>query len=421
MEHVYVLGGSQTDFERNWTKEGKNILALLREVVADGLTNTNIDYNEIDKLKKKNRIAVFVGNFNSEQYISQGHLGAMVTEIDKSFYGVSGARYEAACASGSAALDAAIAKLNSCEIDMAIVIGVEIMKSVSSEIGGEYLGAAAYYEQEAKGILYPFPNLFSRLADELISKYSLDETRFLDNLAEISRINYENAKKNQLAQTRNWFMDGLHAQTRNTSTNSIVGGKLAISDCSQVTDGACMVVISNKQYAENNCKKNAKDINEIPIVKGYGHRVAPFTFTNKIKESKQNPYILPWTKQTIDDAYIRAKMSVNDIDFFEVHDCFTSSEYAIISCLGLSLPGEEYKVIEEGYIDFTGKSPINPSGGLIGVGHPVGATGVRMFLDLYKQVSGSAGDYQLEKASNGMMLNIGGTATTNYAFIIGKQ
>lgn len=92
-----------------------------------------------------------------------------------------------------------------------------------------------------------------------------------------------------------------------------------------------------------------------------------------------------------------------------------------ISSFGLTNPGEEYKAIESNMIAFNGEKPINPSGGLIGCGHPVGASGVRMFLDLYKQVAGKAEGYQLNKADNGMMLNIGGSATTNYVFILGKE
>ena len=110
---------------------------------------------------------------------------------------------------------------------------------------------------------------------------------------------------------------------------------------------------------------------------------------------------------------------------FETHDCFTSSEYAAISCFGITEPGKEFIAIENGIIDFDGEKPINPSGGLIGCGHPVGASGCRMFLDIYKQISGKAGSYQVKKKNgdipiNGMMLNIGGTATTNYAFVIGR-
>ena len=132
-------------------------------------------------------------------------------------------------------------------------------------------------------------------------------------------------------------------------------------------------------------------------------------------------FILPWTRQAVLDAYNRANLKVTDIDFFETHDCFTSSEYAAISAFGITEPGKEFEAIESGSIMFDGEHPINPSGGLIGCGHPVGATGVRMLLDLYKQLAGRAGSYQVRKADNGLMLNIGGSATTNYVFIVGRK
>ena len=96
---------------------------------------------------------------------------------------------------------------------------------------------------------------------------------------------------------------------------------------------------------------------------------------------------------------------------FPFHDCFTSSKHAAISAFGQTKLGKEYEAVESGVIEFTGPKPINPSGGLIGCGHPVGASGARMFLDLYKQMMGAAGDYRVEGAKNGMMLNIGGGAT----------
>ena len=138
-------------------------------------------------------------------------------------------------------------------------------------------------------------------------------------------------------------------------------------------------------------------------------------------ESCTSEYILPWTRQAVLDAYNRANLTVSDIDFFETHDCFTSSEYAAISAFGITKPGYEFEAVENGIVFFDGSQPINPSGGLIGCGHPVGASGVRMFLDLYKLIADKAGDYQVKKAENGMMLNIGGSATTNYTFIIGRD
>lgn len=264
------------------------------------------------------------------------------------------------------------------------------------------------------GIDFPFPNLFGKLADETIKKYSLNEKRYLDSLAMISTKNYENAKRNPLAQTRKWFMNYEQASTRGTKTNPLVGGKLAVSDCSQVTDGAAVVVLGSERLIKRHQKK-------CPIVKGYGHRVAPLLFENKIREAEQSAYILPWTRKSVEDAYKRADLTVGDIDVFETHDCFTSSEYAAVSAFGLCEPGHEFEVIEDGLTRFEGIKPINPSGGLIGCGHPVGASGARMFLDLYKQITGNAGSYQIDRVKNGMMLNIGGSATTNYVFIIGED
>ena len=417
MNNVYILGGAQTDFERNWTKEGKNVVGILKEAFTDGLNDAGLSYDDIISLNKANRLACYVGNFIAEQYISQGHLGALITEVSPAFYGVPCARYEAACASSSVALDAAITKIQNGDYDVAVVIGWELMKTVDSKVGGDILGRAAYYEKEGKGIDFPFPKLFGRLADETIKKYNLDENRYMSALAQISNNNYSNAKRNSMAQTRKWFMSYEQANMRGTATNMLVGGRLATSDCSQVTDGAAVVILCSKEFIDERNIKNA------PVVKGYGHRVAPMRFDKKMEESKDNKYILPWTRKAVLDAYRRSGLTIDDINVFETHDCFTSSEYVAISAFGITEPGEEWNAVEDGTIAFDGAKPINPSGGLIGCGHPVGASGARMFLDIYKQVAGKAGKYQVKngEVKNALMLNIGGSATTNYVFIVGKE
>lgn len=412
MSKVYILGGAQTDFERNWKKEGKGMVAILKEVVADGLGNAGLNFNDVKSLNQENRVACFVGNFIAEKYVDQGHLGAFLTEVNPAFYGVPSARYEAACASSSVAIDAAATKIRADEYDVAIVVGWELMKTVESRVGGDFLGRAAYYEKEGKGIDLPFPKLFGKLADETLKKYpELDEKRYMDALARISVINYSNAKRNPLAQTRKWFMSYEQASTRDTETNPLVGGRLGVSDCSQVTDGAAVVVLCSERFMEE------RGIEGKPIIKGYGHRTAPMLFEKKMADNEGSEYTLPWTRQACLDAYKRAGLGVQDIDVFETHDCFTSSEYAAISAFGLTEPGKEYEAVEDGTVERL----INPSGGLIGCGHPVGASGARMMLDLYKQVTGTAGGYQLEDVTNGMMLNIGGSATTNYVFVVGKR
>ena len=416
MSKVYILGGAQTDFERNWTKEGKGMVALLKEAVADGLIQADLNFDDVKSLNADNRVACFVGNFIAERYVDQGHLGAFLTEVDSSFYGVPSARYEAACASSSVAIDAAATKIRAGEYDVAIVVGWELMKTVESRIGGDYLGRAAFYEKEGKNIDLPFPKLFGKLADETLKKYpNLDEKRYMDALARISVINYMNAKRNPLAQTRKWFMSYEQARTRGTETNPLIGGRIAVSDSSQVTDGAVVVVLASERFV------NERGYKDKPVIKGYGHRTAPMMFEKKMADNENSAYVLPWTRQTVLDAYRRSRLTVDDIDVFETHDCFTSSEYSAISAFGITEPGKEYEAIESGLIAFEGAKPINPSGGLIGCGHPVGASGARMLLDLYKQVTSTAGGYQVAGAKNGMMLNIGGSATTNYVFIVGIE
>ena len=414
MSKVYIIGGSQTDFERNWKKEGKGMIALLKEVMADGLNDAGLTFDDIRTLNSENRVACFVGNFIAEKYVDQGHLGAFLTEVDPAFYGVPSARYEAACASSSVAIDAAQTKIKAGDYDVAIVVGWELMKTVDSKTGGDVLGRAAFYEKEGLGIDLPFPKLFGRLADETLKKYpDLDEKRYMSALARISAINYSNAKRNPLAQTRRWFMSYEQANSRGTDTNPLVGGKLGVSDCSQVTDGAAVIIFSSERFVKE------RNLQNKPIIKGYGHRTAPMLFDKKMADNVDSEYVLPWTRQACLDAYKRASLSVDEIDVFETHDCFTSSEYAAISAFGITKPGKEYEAVESDLISFKGNKPINPSGGLIGCGHPVGASGARMMLDLYKQVTGIAGDYQIQGAKNGMMLNIGGSATTNYVYIVG--
>ena len=124
--------------------------------------------------------------------------------------------------------------------------------------------------------------------------------------------------------------------------------------------------------------------------------------------------------QALADARARAGMTdITDLDGLETHDCFTITEYMAIDHCGLTAPGESWKAVEEGRITRDGDFPINPSGGLIGLGHPVGATGVRMVLDCARQVTGQAGNYQIANAENMITFNVGGSTTTCASFVVG--
>lgn len=404
---TYILGGYQTDFIRNWSKENKHLMAMYQEAVEGAMLDVKIDPEEID--------VAHVGNFAAELYCMQGHLGAFFVNIHPAFRGLPTSRHEAACASGSIAIMAADAEIEAGRYDLACVLGVEQMKTVDPAEGGNFLGTAAWYELEGKDVEFPFPKLFGQLGDEYDKRYGLK----YEYLAEISNINYSNARKNPNAQTRTWYMNKDHACLQDDN-NPAVGGRVRISDCSQVTDGAAAVFLASETYAQKWAERNGKKLSDIPYIKGWGHHTAPILLTDKFEESKDSEYILPHVRSTVTDAYKRAGIAdVSGIDGIETHDCFTTSEYMAIDHFGLTKPGESWKAIEEGVIALDGKCPINPSGGLIGAGHPVGATGTRQVLDCYKQVTDTAGDFQVKGAKNMITLNIGGSGTTSVSFIVG--
>ena len=404
---VYILGGYQTDFARNWLKEGKTFVDMIQEAVSAGLTATGIDPKVVE--------VAHVGNFAAELYCKQGHLGAFLPELNPVLSGIPTARHEAACASGSVAMLMASAEIEAGRYNLALVVGVEQMKTVDPATGGDFLGTAAWYEQEAKGIEFPFPKLFGRLGDEYEKRFGLKE----EHLTRIAEINFSNARRNPLAQTRSWFTNETQNLTSGKYANP-VAGRLRVRDCSQVTDGATSLFLASEAFARRYATDRGLKLEQLPRILGWGHRTAPIKFDTKIAESKGNPYVLPHTRRAILDAFQRAGLpDVWKVQGIETHDCFTTSEYMAIDHFGLTKPGESWRAIEEGVIGFGGKLPINASGGLIGCGHPVGATGTRQALDACKQVTGQAGDYQIDGAKKIATLNIGGSGTTTVAMVIG--
>ncbi|MBM3289594.1 MAG: thiolase domain-containing protein [Candidatus Hydrogenedentes bacterium] len=404
---VYVLGGYQTDFAVNYAKQGRTIVDIILDTVRGTLSATRIGPREID--------AAHVGNFIGELMCYQGHLGAFFLEADPAFSGLPTARHEAACASGSIATLAAMAEIESGRDDCVCVLGVEMERNLPGAETAAHLGVAAWHARECVGVKYPWPMLFSRLGDEYEKRYGLDDS----HLRAIGRINFANAKRNPNAQTRTWTLTD-ESFSDDPEKNPVVEGRVRRQDCSQVTDGGAAVILASKNFAEDYARRNGIAIDRIPRILGWGHHTARIAFDDKIAESQDSPYVLPHVRNTIVDAFARAGVSgIEAIDAIETHDCFTTTEYMAIDHFGITKPGESWKAIEEGTIAFDGKTPINPSGGLMGVGHPVGASGVRMLLDAYKQVTGAAGEYQVADAKRAATLNIGGSGTTSVSFVVG--
>jgi len=406
---VFVLGGHQTDFARNVAREGGELVDLVSDGVRGALAATRIDAGEVQ--------SAHVGNFMAELTCYQGHLGAFFLEADPAFRGLPTARHEAACASGSIALLSAAAEIEAGRYDLVCVLGVEMERNIPGDEASAHLGVAAWHARECQGVKYPWPKLFSDLGDVYEERYGLRR----EHLARIAEKNFSNARSNPLAQTRAWrFGEG--AFDEDDDQNPVIEGRIRRQDCSQVTDGAAAVFLASERFTDGWARRNGLRLEEVPRILGWGHHTAPMLFSEKMEESKGGAYVFPHVRRTIEDAFARAGLGgVEEIDAIETHDCFTTTEYMAIDHFGITPPGESWRAIEEGVTERDGRIPVNPGGGLMGIGHPVGATGVRMLLDAWKQTTDAAGETQVAGARRVATLNIGGSGTTSVSFVVGPR
>ncbi len=404
-ENIWVLGGHQSDFARNLVREGLDFADLTTEVVQKTLESASVGGADIG--------VVHVANAFGQLFTGQGQLGAMPATVHPDLWGTPASRHEAACASGSIAVLAAMADLRAGNYDSALVIGIELEKTVSGDAAAGHLGAAAWIGHEGQDATFMWPHMFSEIAEEYDERYGLDEV----HLRAIAQINFKNARNNPNAQTRGWDVPDLVAGLgRDDVTNPVIEGRIRRFDCSQVTDGGAGVVLVNDSYLRDH---PGAVVTPLGRVLGWGHRTVGLGLQQKLDHDRDNPYVLPHLRDAVNDAFDRAGITLDALDGLETHDCFTPSEYVAIDHIGLTGPGESWKAIENGEIEMGGILPINPSGGLIGGGHPVGASGVRMLLDAAKQVSGTAGDYQVEGAKTFGTLNFGGSTATTVSLVVG--
>ncbi|NLA35366.1 MAG: thiolase domain-containing protein [Actinobacteria bacterium] len=407
MTDVFVLGGYQSDFAENLAKSGREISDLVAEVTAATLANAKVEATDID--------TIHVANAFGQLFNGQGHLGAMPATMEPGLWGVPSSRHEAACASGGIATLMAMAEIEAGRYDCALVLGAEQERNVGGDQAARNLGAAAWIGHEGQEASFMWPFMFSELADEYDRRYGIDNA----HLSAIGELNFRNAKANPLAQTRAWAHTP-ESFTADDVANPIVEGRIRRTDCSQVTDGGAGIVLAGRRTAEAWAARHGRDLDSVPRILGWGHRTVGLPLGEKLVRSQNDDYVLPHVRQAALDALGRAGVAdVWGVDGIETHDCFTPSEYAAIDHFGITAPGESWKAIEEGVIERDGAMPINPSGGLIGGGHPVGATGVRMVLDAARQATGTAGDIQVEGARRFATLNIGGSTATTVSFVVG--
>jgi acetyl-CoA C-acetyltransferase len=400
---VWIIGGYQSDFARNFTKESLEIGDLVRETATGALAHAGISTDQIE--------VIHVANAMGEFYVKQGHLGSMVATVVPELAGIPSSRHEAACASGSVAVLAAMADLESGRYDVALVLGVEIERNVPGAVGAGYLASAAWVGHEGQGQDFVWPYTFSEIAQEYDRRYGLRD----EHLRRIGASNFANAKTNPMAQTRGWSTPP-ECFTGDDDANPTVVGRVRRYDCSQVTDGGAAIILASDRWL----RENGADL-EGPVarISGWGHRNASLSLQDKFEASKHADYVFPHVRDAITDAFSRAGIEdVFALDGIETHDCFTTSEYMAIDHFGITKPGCSGDAVDTGITERGGALPMNPSGGLIGGGHPVGATGVRMLLDSYLQVTGQAAGYQVPGARRFATLNIGGSTATAVCTVV---
>jgi acetyl-CoA C-acetyltransferase len=404
---VRILGGAQTDFAQRWPTSTQGLADVLAAVTHGALEDAELDPADVD--------VAHVGNLAGELFTGQAHLGGVLASAVPELAGRPISRHEAACASGSIALLSAIAELEAGHHQVALVTGVELMRGVPAATAADHLGSAAWVGREAVDAEFVWPALFAELADVYAERFGLDHA----HLGRIAELNHANARRNPLAQSRDWAFTPA-AFSEDDEANPVVEGRLRRTDCGRITDGGAAVVLATEEAAARWARARGRDLEAAAAaVRGFGLRTDRIVLEEKLRDPDPDGYVFPHLRGTVRDALDRAGVAdVRDLDVVELHDCFTITEYATLEHLGLAAPGEAWKVIEEGLLEPDGALPVNPSGGLIGAGHPVGATGVRMLLDASRQVTDRAGETQVAGARRALTVNIGGSCTTSAAFVV---
>ncbi len=405
---TYILGGFQTDFAKAWSRQGQDISDMTRDATLGALAACSLDASAIE--------SIHVGNAFGELQRQQAHLGSMVAQVVPALWGVPAMRHEGACASSSLGVLTAMAEIEAGRYDCVLVLGVEEFKNLPGDVASQNQNAAAWQGHEDIDCKFMWPAAFGLVAQEYERRYGLDRK----HLNRIAELNYGNAKRNPLAQTRKWQFDAL-SFTDDDEANPVIEPGTRRQDCGQITDGACAVLLASARFAQAHTQRLGTSLAALPRIAGWGHHNAGLKLKDKLARSQGATYVFPHVRQTIEDAWRRAGVSgIDAIQGVETHDCFTTTEYMAIDHLGLTAPGQSWQAVEDGRIERGGLCPVNMSGGLIGCGHPVGATGTRMLFDAAKQVTGKAGECQIEGAQRIQTLNIGGSCATVVSFVVAR-
>ena len=385
MRPVAVIGVGMSPWGEMWRSSLRDLFAQAALAAIKDAGAPRID-------------SLVVGCMSGGLFNSQEHLGSLLADY-AGLKGVPATRVESACASGGAAFRTGFLEVASGASDFVLVGGVEKMTDVSGDGATFALGTAADYEYESyQGAT--FPALYAMMARAHMDRYGT--TR--EQLAMVAAKNHDNGLLNPRAQFR-------QKVTVDAVLNSVmVADPLHLLDCSPITDGAAAVVLAPKELAVKLKKK------PLITVSGIGQATDTIALAQRKDIAR-----LEATELAAERAYKMAGKTPKDIDFAEVHDCFTIAELCAIEALGFCKRGEAGRFTEAGHTALKGRKPVNTSGGLKSKGHPVGATGVAQIVELVEQLRGAAGERQLAKARCGLAQNMGGTCGSAVVSILTRE
>ncbi|MFH0861329.1 MAG: thiolase domain-containing protein [Candidatus Altiarchaeota archaeon] len=386
MKRVGIIGVGLTKFGEYWEK---GLRDLIVEAGMKAIKDANVEGRDID--------AGYVGSMSPGLFIGQEHIGALVADY-VGLTGVPATRVEAACASGGLALRQAYLSIKAEEHDIVVAGGVEKMTDISIGDATVALSGAGDQEWEAfHGAT--FPALYALIARRHMKLYGTTE----EHLAMVAVKNHENAMHNPNAQYH------MPITVKDVMESAPIATPLKLLDCSPISDGAAVVIMASE--------KKCDELNAKPIwITGSGQASDTLAL-----HDRKYPHKSMATALAAKTAYRNAGRKPDDMDFAEVHDCFTIAELLAIEALSFCEFGEGGKFTQTGETSLKGSIPVNTSGGLKAKGHPVGATGIAQAIEAVLQLRGEAGKRQVRGAKVGLTHNVGGSGATAAVHIFEKD
>jgi acetyl-CoA C-acetyltransferase len=384
-DNAFITGWGHTVFGKLDAVDSEQ---LIRDAVDPALHTAGLEAADID--------GVFVGHFNGG-FMPQDFSASLVALAVPALRHVPAVRMENACATGSAAIWAALDAVQSGRVRHALVVGFEVMNAVPAPVVAQTLLRCSYVKEEGETPA-GFAGVFGRIAGSYFERFG-DQG---DALAAIAAKNHANGMHNPFAHMRRDL--GFDFCRQASERNPVVAGPLKRSDCSLVSDGAAALVISAAPTASA----------RVPAVRWRSR-----TQVNEyLPLSRRDPTCFEGAALAWSRGLEAAGLALDDLGFVETHDCFTIAELLEYEAMGLAPHGQGARAILDGVTRKDGRLPVNPSGGLKSRGHPIGATGVSQHVMAAMQLTGLAGDMQVATGRPGAVFNMGGAAVANYLSVL---